>query len=168
MRRNRRCVAIDLTCSACAFVSTARRQKLTPLQLLGWLATDRPAARLSNRRAATIAPQPTARRGAKRPQECAQRSHCPPTAFGARAPGGWWTVLAVRPESLLWFSTRKTLSRTIRSYEKSGQSRHLVPMSGTRRWSCEPVHVDQSAKIGCGDNAGQTARVDDKSAVTGR
>jgi hypothetical protein len=48
----------------------------------------------------------------------------------------------------------KTLSRTIRSYEKGGQSRHLVPMSGTRRWRREPVHVDQSAEIGCGDDAG--------------
>ena len=76
-------------------------------------------------------------------------------------------MLAVRPESLLWFSTRKTLSRTIRSYEKGGQSRHLVPMSVARRWRCEPVHVDQSAEIGCGDNAGHTTRVDDKSAVTG-
>ena len=62
--------------------------------------------------------------------------------------------------------TRKTLSRNIRKLlEQGGRS---VPVSGTRWCRCELVHVDQSAQIGGGDDADHPARVDDKSAVTGR
>lgn len=42
-----------------------------------------------------------------------------------------------------------------------------MPLSRTRWWRCELVHVDQSAQIGGGDDAGQPARDDDKTAVTG-